>query len=171
MPRLDPARDETATGPRDWTEYRAMRAAHNAMKHAQLRAIADAVRLDRINAERRTREALERAQTAVDAAAAHHGPNDLDGAPAGSPGAALVAALADATTAYDKAAEAYELARARANIARATCTAPRCTGHAVLLPADLRAAARLARPNPRAPRRIAPAILPEPATDDASAAA
>lgn len=173
MPTIAPAHDPDATGPRDWRELAAMRAAHATMPHAAALAALDRARVDAAPNPARTRKLTAAARDAYKLAReprayvrASDGQNDDKNT--------------EARTATERAALAIAAARAAMRADRspwplAPCpvNAPRCRGHATIRSAadayDLRRTLRAARPLRRPAGRIprAGAILP----DDRSAAA
>ena len=136
--------DPDATGPRDAAEYEAMRAAHRTLRHYQLMRTADALRIEAMTARARN---LTTGRTADEAtAAAYNRAAALRGREATAP--ALLQTLA---TAAEKAHAAHLAAVAQMAEPLPTirpCTAPRCTGHAVMDPRQIRARARAGRPIP-----------------------
>lgn len=136
--------DPDATGPRDAAEYEAMRAAHRTMRHYQLLRTADALRIEAMTA--RTRNLITTTAADEATAAAYNRAAALRGKEAAAP--ALLQTLA---TAAEKAHAAHVAAVAQMAEHLPTirpCTAPRCTGHAVMDPRQIRARARAGRPIP-----------------------
>lgn len=147
---IAPAHDENATGPRDWRELAAMRAAHATMRHAALVRVNDAARVDALTNRRRAAwTAAAAARTAAERAA-HLA--ELAKDPATKTDPAELAAATEANAAAQLAATAAaELAAEPWTVT--PCPAPRCTGHAIVTDwRALRVAARHLHPIRTAPR-------------------
>ena len=149
------AHDPAATGPRDWPELAALRAAHRAARHSALRAINDAARVDTlahrpIATATEYRALVDRYHDAHEAYRAHRTNRRAPNANA-NPEALRAEALRTALAAR------AQLRRARAAAAAqrrpwpvAPCAAPRCSGHATVTdPGHLRTSARHLHPIPR----------------------
>jgi len=148
-----PAHDPEATGPRDWTELAALRAAHMTMRHSALRAILDAQRIAALSHRPIVTIAAYRAlpDRYRDAHEAYRAHRVAARTPNANPDR-LRELRADAVQTALRARAALRAARAAALDERrpwpvAPCAAPRCTGHATVTDAGaLRAEARHLHP-------------------------
>ena len=147
------AHDPAATGPRDWPELAALRAAHRAARHSALRAILDAQRIAALSHRPIVTIAAYRAlpDRYRDAHEAYRAHRVAARTPNANPDRAAEL-RADAARTALAARAALRAAHAAAADERrpwpvAPCPAPRCTGHATVTdPGHLRAEARHLHP-------------------------
>ncbi|MCU0250195.1 MAG: hypothetical protein MUE61_08310 [Vicinamibacterales bacterium] len=157
MPTIAPAHDAAATGPRDWTEYRAMREAHRRDRRAPLRAILDAERVTRcaqLDAHPARVAKLRRDARDAIRAARQLRRSARDATADTEPGRARDAARASALRAVTEYRTARAWTPAPWPIDPCPVTAPRCPGHARMMDASaLRRAARHLHPITAKPAR------------------
>lgn len=153
MPTIAPAHDEHATGPRDWRELAAMRAAHAAMPHAVTIRANDKLRVDELTRAQRKWPAIRAARAAMrDVRDLRRRSADPKNAP---PAETVTKVRADAAKALAAARAAIRASRQPWTLGPCPVTAPRCPGHAAMrdpgaLRRELRATVRpLRRPQPR----------------------
>lgn len=150
MPTIAPARDDAATGPRDWTEYGAMRQAHRRDRRAALRAILDAERVSQcaqLDAHPAKLAQLRRDARTELRSARQLRRSARDAAPDTEPAKARDQARDAARRAVTRYREARAWHPAPWPIDPCPVDAPRCPGHARMTDAGaLRRAARHLHP-------------------------